>query len=464
MCRAPKYFQFLRGSTLWLLVAVPAAPVNGQDDPTDLLRSVSRKVIETVNRLPKYVCTLTVDRIRYDPQRLTYGRNGEPLRHSCDDISAKSKAGTWNRTVSMSDRLRLDVAVNREVSGIEDEMYSWVGAGRFSDRTLFDLVPEGAVSTGSFASILASIFGGKGAQFSYDGDSAVNGKTFAEFAFHIPEGESDYRYLYGTGRHNQTAIAYGGTLMVDPQSSAIVRLVIHARALPEATGACELTQTLDYDRVRLDGAEFLLPEQVRLVVTHLDGSQAENVIHYSACHEFKGESTVRFDAAEEPPRRRASDVGPATLSLPPGLPFRVAFTDRIDPATAAAGDAIRGRLKAAIRDGSGQILAPEGATVAGRILSIKRFYGIKNGERPGLVLAVRLEGLDLAGRLWTLHAKFDNGLHRYPKSAGGLVREMKIGRLDPTQDPEAGVFEFWDRNGNFVIDSGMESNWITRTP
>lgn len=214
----------------------------------------------------------------------------------------------------------------------------------------FELVHDGAVSTGSFASMLSSIFGGNTARFSYNGDSAVGGNTLSEFGFRIPEEVSDYLYVFGSGRTQQKPIAYRGTFLVDPETSDLVRLVIHATQLPRETGACELTQTLDYERMRLNGAEFLLPAQARLLITHIDGTEAENV------------ATLRFGPPDEAELTALAKNPPAAaLTLPPGLAFQLAFTDPIDPAIAAAGDLIRAKLKTAIRDRSSKVLAPRAA-------------------------------------------------------------------------------------------------------
>src|SRR5579864_719638 len=134
------------------LLLFSAAPLHSEDEPRRVLLRISQSVMDTVERLPKYVCTQTVDRFQYEPERgKTHGR-------ACDDIVAELNT-SGKRRLTYSDRLRLDVAVSHDRSGLDGEMYSWAGEGHFKSRDLFEIVPDGAMSTGTFSSMLASIFG-----------------------------------------------------------------------------------------------------------------------------------------------------------------------------------------------------------------------------------------------------------------------------------------------------------------
>ena len=463
-----------------------------QDDPRDLLLRARENVLGTIERLPRYLCTQTVDRSRYRPPEQSASTSHA---RSCDDIIAEARRANRARRLFSSDRLRFDVAVNASVPGEVGEMYSWAGEERFGDRDLFEFVHDGSISTGSFSSMLASIFGQNIARFSYSGDSFVNGRVLSEYRFRIAQEKSRYTYVFGNGPSKQAIMAYDGSILVDSQTADLVRLVIRSDQLPTETGACELTQTLDYGRVRLHDADFLLPKEVRVSVIHTDGSEAENQIQYSACREFRSKSVIRFPASE---RGEASPSGGAEpvsqFLLPPGLPFKVVFTDSIDTVTAAAGDPVRGKLETAIRDRSSNVLVPEGTPVTGRITSIRRYYegssshlsggqndsadagwatilsgpqtpnpdtrNIESGQPP-LILEIRLESLSIDGAPRPLNAAFSSGLRRFSKSKGKLPKRVEIGSLDSAQDPNAGRFEFWETSHSYVIKSGLESNWVT---
>jgi hypothetical protein len=70
---------------LALLLGICTA-IQAQDDPKDLLLRVSQKLMGTVNRLPKYVCTLTIDRAEYKS-------DGVPSTRTCDKLAVEKKAG-----------------------------------------------------------------------------------------------------------------------------------------------------------------------------------------------------------------------------------------------------------------------------------------------------------------------------------------------------------------------------------
>lgn len=413
-----------------------AAGLHAQPDPGDLLQRVTKKVLETVGRLPKYMCTQTIDRSQYEP---TVGTAG----HSCEPY-----ARTQLR-LTTSDRLRLDVAASAG-----QEMYSWVGESHFDDRSLFDLVRNGALSTGSFSSFLMLIFRDDEASFSYKGETSEAGRHLAEFEFRVPVQSSHYIFS-GAGKHVTTG--YFGSIFVDTQSADLARLVVHTEALPPETGSCESSSTLDYSRVRLNGAEFLLPSRAQLHILDANSMNMENSTVYSACHEFLGESTLRFDSGPEFGVNAAGQTD-AAEDLPANLPFTIALKNRIDQTTAAAGDKIAATLTAPISDAKRRVLVPKGAVVTARILQIRRFYL----PSPSLRLVIKLETVNIAGTSRPLAARPDPRAPVAASVSSALQRRMPMTttRLD-NQDPQAAVIVFPQTNGTFVASDGFESRWFT---
>ena len=144
---------------------------------------------------------------------------------SCDILAAKVNRVTWKRQLASSDRLRLDVAVTRSRPALDSEMYSWAGEEHFGDRDLFEMVRDGAVSTGSFSSMLASVFGGEDATLSYNGDITSVGRLLSGFGFGVRLERSHYSYILGSGDRRNVTLDYGGTFLADPTNSDLVRLV-----------------------------------------------------------------------------------------------------------------------------------------------------------------------------------------------------------------------------------------------
>jgi len=426
-----------------------------QDDPQDLLRQVSQKVMDSIHRLPKYLCTLTIERSQYKI-------GGIFSTHSCDNLAAEKKAERLKRSLYASDRLRLDVAVgtSREIFGTTNEMYSWVGDNRFDNRGLFDLVRQGAISSGSFSTFLISIFGEDRATFSYNGDITENGRQLSEFGFQIPLEKSNYVYLFGENRSEGVRTAAEGTFLADPKTFDLVRLTIH-RALPQNTDACETAETFDYQQVSLGGSAFLLARKGFLDILS-PGDEMENHMDYSACREFTGQSTLTFDPPPQPSGSISATSDPAApvFALPPGQPFKLAFTEPIDTAVVAAGDPIRAKFTTAILSPSAQLLVPKGAIVLCRIMKAEHLYG----KNRAFVLGVKIESVIVGETSRPLRAVPDSSARRFTKGEGRLTQRIDLGPLDARQDREVRVFEFPFAHPTDVIKSGLVSSWLTLAP
>jgi len=435
----------------WLLlfclfaISTEAAQDDARYDPKKLLLDVRQKVMATVNRLPKYMCTETIDRSTFQPE-------AKVTNHSCDDLAARRKKANWKIRRDASDRLRLDVAVSGG-----SEMFSWVGENSFEDRSLADLVRSGATSTGAFATFIGGIFGTNAASFTYNGDVSADGRAFVEFGFRVPLEKSGYNI--GNKLYHAN-VPYYGTFLVDPETLDLVRLIIHADQLPPEIDACEDTTTLDYGIVRLNNADFLLPKNSVLRVVNNDGSEFENRSVFSSCHEFLGESTLRFDAAPDDRQAAAEKRNLAPLTLPAGLQFTLALTSAIETATAAAGDLITAKLTSPIKEGHNKILVPKGAVVSGRIVQIERLY---EKASQSLLLAVRPETIEIGGIPQPFAARLDSIVEapvtrRFARPSG-LLRRQDLGRFDQMADPQdaaGGLLRFENVTGHYVIQRGLE--------
>jgi hypothetical protein len=351
-----------------------------------------------------------------------------------------------------TDRLRLDVGMadNREI-------YSWVGENRFRNRSLSDLVGEGTISNGSFASFLTMIFRIDAGGFPYKGKVNEAGRTLAKFGFRVPAEKSHYSFSH---RRERTLIAYEGTLLVDPKTADLVSLVVTGQP-PLETGTCEITTTMDYGRVRLNSSDFLLPSETDLRIVDLNGDEFDNQSSYSSCHEFLGESTLTFEPPPEPPvgTRRTASNGPAA-QLPAGIPFILAFTHEIDGAMAATGDPVTATLTTDIRDESSRVLVAHGAKVTGRVIRMRRFYG----HSAFSFIAVKLETLDAGGTPRSFSATVSASDAESDSRSGISIGGWDLGPTDIPTDRGVAVFEFPQTTRNPVIKAGLETKWVTVAP
>jgi hypothetical protein len=402
------------------------------DDPVTVLMRVRDRVIAHGQRIPNHMCTETVTRD-------WYAYSGGTAPKSCDALLGRrhsSGIGTLIR-LATTDRLRLDVALAES-----REIYSWSGAAKFDDRDIDEFVPDGAIGTGAFAAALLEVFAMRDPNFVFEDDVVLKDRHLMEYSFRVPKERSHYKAKAG----NQWVITgFTGTLLVDPVTADLVRLTVRTEELPAATNACEVDSTLEFGMVRLRGEDYLIPAITHQRFIGQDGAEAENSVTFSACHEFRADSTLQYGESlaplEKPP---VPAILP--LKLPEHLPVWVEMTSTVQTDRAAAGDRVEGRLAEPIRDLE-KVLVPRGAAVQGRLVRVGTNYG-----NPGQVTL---------GLLWdTVEV---NGVQR-PFS---IAPERDIAGRDPFQQGWVGEIRYavYQFPGEHVVVKGLPmSQWFTVAP
>ncbi len=426
---------------------VQSAALAQTGDPRDLLERVSAKVTDALTRLPRYMCSLAVERAQYASESRDSAGGA-----SCDRLAAERSKGRLTTQLLETDRVRLDVAI-----AARDEIYAWPGE-KFSSHDPFDFEGQGALENGLFSSFLSAVFRSDAADFYWIGEKEVDGRVLAEYQFQVPLERSKYVFRSGDNRYTT---AYDGTFLADPATGDLVRLSIRTDGLPAASGACDATTTLDYARTRLRDSEFLLPSQAQLDIFNADGTEDRNRAVYSSCREFVGDSAVRFEdlAGESITVPKTSAPGP---NLPAGIKFRIRFSEAIDPETVSGGDRVIATLKTSIRDpASKSVLVPEGAEIAVRVVRLEHLAGPPLEIR----LEVRLEAVDIAGTMVPFQAEAGEPdvVVEIPRRTPGprtVSRPFLNGQLD--SDPGIYVFQYQNVKPGFAIKPGLESNWVTR--
>jgi hypothetical protein len=193
-----------------------------------------------------------------------------------------------------------------------------------------------------------------------------------------------------------------------------------------------------------------------------DDSEWENRTVFSGCHEFLGESSLRFGESSENEQQSAQKREFKALALPPGLPFEFALTKAIDTYSAAAGDRVQAQLTSPIGDKHSGVLVPKGAAVTGRIVQMKRLYG---RGLIALTMAFKLETLEVNGVPQPFDARLESAVKR--RTTSDLEVRQSLGSFDQMFDPEdpgVGFLEFQDVSEHFVIKRGSEIEGVTAAP
>jgi hypothetical protein len=397
------------------------------------------------------MCTQTINRSVYEPNTEVNSKANTNVNTNVNkDQSGQACDHLPNTHLTIQDRLRLDVAMTST-----GEMYSWANARQFSDRGLLDLVQDGAIATGSYGNLLNAIFRGAAPSFTPHGP---HGHGLEEFAFRVPYEKSGY--THGDREHRFIA-GYSGTFLVDTTSGDLAQLTVRTDPLPPDTGSCYSTTTLSYARVRLKDDAFLLPTESHLTIFGRDGSKSENRTVFSGCHEFRGETSVKFDNPPNPPEPPRADPPSKPLVIPPGLPFSIVLTEEIKIATAATGDIIHAKLTTPIEDSTG-VLVPADATVTARLVRLREYYN----NPSGVSLAFELRTVEVGGVTVDLTALPATG-KSFPKDAkpqpGEIVPSVPLGPLSALEK-NAVTYNIRFGPNQYRLPVDLRSNWVTTSP
>ena len=445
-----------RGISIPPLVLALLLPLHAQSNPYELLQRAIARVHDILDRMPNYICTQTMERSESwgRPQAFIPGLSGAPKKPAPESGCYWTPEPDRDR-YPQTDRVRVDLLLTSA-----GERYSWPRENRFQNRDLLSLVPIRENSTGGFGGFLRSIFAGDNV-FEYRGETVESGRAVRLYAFRVAREKSEY--WFGTGTNRRIG-ACEGTFLVDPETADLVRLVVRSSEPPELSGACRATTTLSYSHRRVNDADLLLPSRSVLEFVGTVGEEATNISVYSDCHEFRGESTLRF---EPPQRGQLPSSKPSErpmLALPEGLPFRIAFTEDISYRTAAAGDTFAAKLTTPIQYASKHILVPAGAPIAARILDADFARAHRMQGVVGIAhLIFRLESLTINGVPYSFTATTAQRIASDdPMDDDGVYvpyHDPNVARL--VFAPNTALLKFYDVPSDFVLKAGRPSKWIT---
>ena len=155
---------------------------------------------------------------------------------------------------------------------------------------------------------------------------------------------------------------------------------------------------VSYVEARLGDTEVELPTTVTMDVDDLTNGRTRSVTNYKNCHQFLGESVIRFDdpSPEEEAAKKAAAAVP--FAMPASRTISVRLLTTLQPLTAWAGDPVEGVLLTNVAG-----VAQKGAKVTGHILRAESVEGKREAYNidfvfdelvvAGTTHAIRLESL-----------------------------------------------------------------------
>jgi hypothetical protein len=432
------------------LFCILAARLVAQEDPSAVLQRVREKVGQTLDRLPRYMCTQVTER----SQSVA---NKDTPTYTCDALNALRQKQPFRMALESVDRIRLDVAVG----GASGEMYSWAGDNRFSQARLSDLVAHGTTQSGTYYSFLKMIFRSDSAAIAYRGTVDEDHRSLLEFAFDVRRETSHWVLVYRNHEDDAKVLPYRGTFLADPTTGDLVRLEVHGIDFPKSLYECEISNSFHFERTRVPGGDLLLPVESRLKMVDVSGREFENNTVYLGCHEFLGQSTIRFGPPGDPLPAGRTEVaeptpviGVATPSLPAGLEFAVGFTQDLDLETAAGGDRLPARLACDLKDSSSTVLAHRGTAVTARLV------GLTHGTLYLTVrVSIRLETLEADGVSIPLPA--------VPKCGDPMAGDLRAPSsvcVPHRDDPYVVQLVFVNNAHRKLPAAALRTTWVTAAP
>jgi hypothetical protein len=319
---------------------------SGLPEEVLLLARIKVKMEENLARLPNYTCVQTIERSR--------------RRNS-------------SRRFELADTLRLEVAL---VEG--KEMFAWPGGEKFEDRELSLMVDGGAIGNGNFALHARSVFLGNTATFRYGGRERRGARETVRYDYTVPVNLSGYVIRVPP---EKAVVGYHGSFWVDANTLDLVRLEVYADDIPSHLGLAAASDSMNYARVPIGDSHFLLPESSELIMTDLQGRESRNRVHFSACRQYTGQSTLSF--ADPGPQEPLRQEAVTEVQLPAELQLELQMDSEIDLEKSAAGDPVSATLTRAVKH-SRKVLLPKGARFSGRITRLQHYRAAQSGHIVGL--------------------------------------------------------------------------------
>jgi hypothetical protein len=438
---------------LLALAAVIAPPAYPQslDAPAALLDQAREKIARTTQRLLKCTCLETIERTYYTLPAKKVNANvmTEAPATSCD---GKEFGKSGPLTLDAKDRLRLDVVVAEN-----KEAYSWAAANRFDSRSVFEMVSNGPIGTGSFGTYLVDIFENPGTQFKFTAQKRQGAAQVFEYAFEVPAQDSHYDVR---GDTEWKVTGYHGSFEIYSATAELARLVVETAQLPPDARMCRARTSIDYHYMLIGDDEFLIPRQSQLKTLSGNANETSSITTFSGCHEYTAESSLQFEAPESAAMVRPIPQPPAPL--PPGLSVTLALLGAIDPRSAAAGDAISAKVSQSVRaPHSQQILLPAGATAHGRILQMRHQYSSSQ-----FLISIRFDTIEVNGVATPLFLQWDREWKAQKASAqnGLRGRGPEFSLPPPSTGESGGFFSLPAFRAGSVLPAGFKSKWITVSP
>jgi hypothetical protein len=414
---------------LLALLSLTAAAQNVAPEVLQLHR-IKVHLLDEVSRLPNYTCLETITRFHKESSQ---------------------------QRLSPLDIVRLEI-----VYSDHREWYGSPGERKLNGDNPGAFVAGGMIGNGAFAMSLYNILAG--ADITFRGEEALDGRTALRYDFHLP------RMLKGlmiTLRGGQGTVGEEGSFWVDPRSLDLIRHESRVTEIPPYLPLRESATTVSYTRTDIGGTDALLPQSATLHLIENSGVEGYDRLDFTHCRAFSAESAIHFETepdAKAPPESQPGAIPPSdpTEAVPAFLPVTLLLASPISDRT-AVGTLIQAKVSGDVRH-KGKVVVDDGATVRGRIRRLERFEATGENEFIVGLEFTEVEAAQGPLRFYADFLRIDKNSRIRPATA----ERIPLPGAPPNRErvlvlPELpGVASFFVSGKSFTIPTGFRMMWRTR--
>jgi hypothetical protein len=155
---------------------------------------------------------------------------------------------------------------------------------------------EGIITGGEFGSLMLGIFDpASAAEFQWKSSTTLRKHAAVVYTFRIARAKSHYQvgYRAAKGQLVSAPAGYHGEVVLDSQTSHVLRLTASADDLPKDSGILQSSVEVDYDFVEVAGKSYLLPSHSDARMER-SSRQIANVVAFVDYRKFEADSTIDF--------------------------------------------------------------------------------------------------------------------------------------------------------------------------
>ena len=382
-----------------------------------LLTRFREQITQELEQAPHYSCLATIDR------SIRQSAKNKPLAH---------------------DRMRVRMAFLAA-----GEAYAWPDSPKFEHGAL-ELLARGDAGSSSGMSGWGRIAAGlPESSFSAAGECSLNGRRGTSYDVHVPWTASSYSATLGT---RQLVLPYAARFCLDPASSELISLDVHAEQLKASFAS--ISETIVYAHTRIGASEWLTPRSRELSILDEAGNLQTARTSLSDCQPYADATTAESAAAAA---QAATRRLPAKLTLDMKLETPISFE------RSSVGDPVAARLQHPIR--AAGIEVPKGTLLNGRIGRLEEQF---TPERH-YVVGLEFNTIAVDGAEFRFHARLTGPAVSYDRRPDAMLRQDPLmapvwdarGLDIDTTDPTSRLGVFRVRSGKLEISPGLHMIWET---